>query len=155
MGKHTIVSIYEVDGLGMTGARVGEGSLIAPRGALIHPPLSNAIADGHGPQKLRVGIRSDTGEGPLVEVIDGREAPQVLGVKDGVGPLVGLQLGAEATSRIDVINGMWEGMTMDDLVELAVPVLASSSTEGWNDPNPPVILPDSRVFCRLLRWLCP
>jgi hypothetical protein len=155
MGKHTIVSIYEVDEAGGTGPQVGEGSLVAPRGVLIHPALSNAIADGHGPQKLRVGIRSANAADPRVEVIDGREAPQLLGVKKGVGPLVGLELQVEAASQIDVIKGMWDGMTMEDLVELAVPVLASSSTEGWNDSTTPGIAPYSRVFCRLLRWLCP
>lgn len=152
MVRRTIVSVYDVDEAGMTGARVGVGSLVAPRGVLIHPPLSNAIADGHGPRRLRLGIHSEPDGSALVEVIDGREEPRVLGVKEGVGPLVCLELRTEAALRIDVMNGIWAVTTMEDLVELAVPVLASSSTDGWNEDPPPD--PANNPFCMLLRWMC-
>lgn len=154
MPKRTIVAIYEVDGEGVTGARVGAGSLVDEQLVLLHPPLSAEIDDGHGPQRLRAGIRSDLGENLLVEVIDGQGAPKVLGAKDTVGPLVALELRTAATSPVDVMNGLRRVGTMDELVDLAVPLLASEETDGWNGSGQGVAQGAANVFCRICGWPC-
>jgi hypothetical protein len=153
MGKQTTVLIYQVDSAGVTGVQVGEGSLVEPRLILVHPPLSYALADDHGPDRLRVGIRSEAERSPAVEVIDGRESPKVIGRTASDLPLVGLELRTAAASPFDVMNGFSRVNSRDELVNLAVPLLEAGGVKGWNDdPDDPG---DSRnVFCRLCGWPC-
>lgn len=152
MAKHTFVSIYEVDRAGVTGVQVGEGSLVEPRWVLVHPPLSTRIDAGKGPNRLRVGIRSNVEEGPAVEVIDGQEEPRVIRGEESVEPLVGLELRTEAASPVEVMNGLDEIKTVDEFVELAVPLWKP----GAKDPRNGQESPDSRhIICRLFRRPCP
>jgi len=156
MAKRSIVSIYEVDAAGQTGAPVGEGSLIAPFWVFIHPPLSKDIAAGLGPRRVRLGLRSDPASGPLVEVIDGADEPTLIGVKESVGPLVAVKLRVEAKSPYDEIRGLARAQSMDQLVEIAVSALESQGPDKWGPSgHPGSPLPMSNVLlCQLFRICC-
>lgn len=140
MAKQTIVSIHEVDEAGLTGPRVGEGSLIAPLWVLVHPPLSVAlsadIAAEKGPMQLRVGLRSDPAAGPLIEIIDAQEAV-VFGAlePDRPGgparPLVGVKLRTQAVSPHDRPRMLSGVGNVDAFVALVVPVLESGDPNKW------------------------
>lgn len=132
MAKQSRVVIYQVDGAGSTGARVGEGSLVDPRLVFVHPPLSDTIAGGRGPRRFRVGIRSDADGTPFVAVADGLEDPVVIGTVEDVGPLVGLILDGTSGAPCDRLNGVRELETVEQLVTHAVPRLRCYSEDDWN-----------------------
>lgn len=150
MAKQTIAAIYEVDASGMTGPRVGEGTLIAPLWVLVHPPLSVNIAAGTGPTRFRAGLRSDPATGPLIEIIDAEEAV-VIGVTAVGRPLVGVKLRTRAVSPLDRSRELSEARNVDELVERVVPLLESGDSGQWgrgDDKNRNVFL------CGLFGILC-
>jgi hypothetical protein len=104
MTKGTRVVIYRVDDAGGTGARVGRGSLVDPMLVLVHPPLSDRIAQRQGPRRLRVGIVSP-GEDGDVEVIDIEEVHSEPG-PSAAETLVGLELKWPASAPTDEVAGI-------------------------------------------------
>lgn len=136
MAKKTTVSIYQVDSSGVTGAHVGEGSLVGPRYVLVHPPLNERIAAGFGTSRLRVGIWSEANEDRAVEIVDGWQEARVIGEKDGVGSLVGLELRTAVRAPVDVMKGLGNARSVQDVLDIAVPVLKSNDPNDWNTEGP-------------------
>ena len=120
MGKCTTVSIYQVDCAGETGVQVGEGYLVHPCLVLVCPPLSDAIAVGCGPTRLRVGFCLNKDDGHRVEIIDGSKQPRVLGGSKSGGSPVVLELCSPAFSPINVVDGLSETQAEDEFVERTV-----------------------------------
>lgn len=151
MAKHTIVAIYEIDSTGATGARVGEGSLVDSELVFVHPPLSERIADGCGPRRLRLGIRSDFDGIPFVAVADAIDEPVVIGTAEDVGPLVGLILDGTSGAPWDGLTGVHQVGTVEELVVLAVPRLQYYAEDDWNGGGVPY---SSSFWCRFVKRLC-
>jgi hypothetical protein len=99
--SRTLVSIYEVDQSGDTGAQVGTGSLIEMRLVLVHPPLSRDLARGgvNPPPRLRLAVGSLDAETSVVEVIDADDVAVIVAPDDE--PLVGLKLVRPARSAVN------------------------------------------------------
>lgn len=101
MTESTLVSVYEVDEDGSTGALLGSGSLIHPALVLVHPDLSHALAAGRD-RRLRAGIASPAPGSTVVEVIDVR-AIQVAEDPE-LEPLVALDLVRPATAPVEPMH---------------------------------------------------
>ncbi len=153
MAKRNTVLIYEVDDTGMSGPQVGEGTLIKPRGVLVHPPLSHEIRTGSVSKRLRVEIRSNNQETHPVELIDVKGDPHIIGENQGVGPLVGLELSTPSTSPVDRMTGVSRARTAEKFVTFAAPRLTSDDPRVWNHWSIFDFVFFSDIVCSMIpRW---
>lgn len=160
MVQRVIVSLYEVDEWATTGPWAGQGSLVEPTLVLVHPPLSNRIADGRGPMRLRTGITqvldvpgSDAATpGVLVEVIDVMGEPRVLRGSTSEQPaaVVGLELRTPARAVPERFPGPGPKMSQDEFLAQTAKYLQERSEDDWapwdeRDPTP---------FCKMFGLGC-
>lgn len=113
MASRTLVAVHEVHD-GMTGARVGSGSLVDPLLVLVHPPLDRRLADQSaavegGEQapsttrlRLAVGWLDEDDDGTVLEVIDVHE---VLVAEDSSELLVCLDLERASAAPLEALHG--------------------------------------------------
>lgn len=151
MAKRTTVLIYQVDSAGVTGARVGEGSLMGSRYVFVHSPLSDRIASGMATRRLRVAIWDSAAEEPVIEVIDGWGDAQVIGEKEDAGALVRLELRSEPISPVDSIIGLERARTVDEFLERVVPELDLYNEDNWTQNIPRM---RNVILCSLLGKCC-
>jgi hypothetical protein len=106
MVERTWVSIYEVDEAGSTGPWAGSGSLVNPRGVLVHIPFNRRIAE-RNPCRLRVALASVSDESARVEIVDVEE----VGIDQASAePIVTLAFSLWSNLHWEDIPGIYEGM---------------------------------------------
>lgn len=133
---------------------MGTGSLIDPQVALVHPPLSQELANQPDATKLRLGIGSLANDGGIIEVIDAREIIDVY-EHDGVR-LVAIELAKPSAAAFDpVFPDGREPSKKEDLVQAVMTYLEEATPPDAVAPAaqpeypPETPTPFNSWFCKL------
>ena len=112
MAHRTLVAVHEVHD-GVTGARIGSGSLVDPLFVLVHPALDRRLAQraarfGAGEQtprttrlRLALGWLAEDDDASVLEVID---VQAIWVAQDSSEPLVGLDLERPSAAPVEAVH---------------------------------------------------